>query len=205
MNKAAFLDRDGVINTKAPTEGQYITSWEEMHILPGVVEAIALLNRANFRVIVVSNQRCVAKGLITTTELDSIHQRMCEGLARAGATVHGVYYCPHDLQPPCTCRKPQPGLLLEAGRTHDIDLSASWMIGDSDKDVEAGRNAGCKTARLVTSIETGNDKADVVALSLLGATRQILRWEKTIADRRAMDPSKPDYDDSHTGDHNHCT
>ena len=174
MNKAAFLDRDGVINQKAPTEDEYITCWEEMKILPGVAEGISLLNRAGFRVIVVSNQRCVAKGLTTAAELDSIHQRMCAELAHAGATIHGVYYCPHDLRPACACRKPQPGMLLEAGLAHSVDMTTSWMIGDSDKDVEAGKNAGCRTVRLLGSNETGNGRADMVARSLLEATRQIL-------------------------------
>src|SRR5205823_14054634 len=98
MNKAAFLDRDGVINRKAP-EGEYITSWEDMEILPGVAEAISLLHRSGFRTIVVSNQRCVAKGLITIDELEALHHRMCDVLAQAGAKIDGVYYCPHEHEP----------------------------------------------------------------------------------------------------------
>ena len=184
MSRAAFLDRDGVVNQKAP-QGQYITRWEEMQLLPGVVEAIALLNRAGFLVIVVTNQRCVAKGLITTSELGAIHERMRDALARAGASLDGVYYCPHELQPPCTCRKPRPGMLLEAARAHDIDLSASWMIGDSDKDVEAGKNAGCRTVRLVESDEVENGKADAVASSLLEATLKILQRDGGIAHQAA--------------------
>jgi len=77
MSRAVFLDRDGVINQKAP-EGQYVTRWEDMHFLPGTAQAIAVLNRAEFRVIVVSNQRCVAKGLVTEQDLETIHQRMCD-------------------------------------------------------------------------------------------------------------------------------
>jgi D-glycero-D-manno-heptose 1,7-bisphosphate phosphatase len=180
MNRAAFLDRDGVINRKAPTEDQYVTRWEEMEILPGVAQAISLLNRAGFLVIVVSNQRSVAKGLITNTQVDSIHQRMCDYLARAGAVIHAVYYCPHELDPPCGCRKPQPGMLLQAARTHNIDLTASWMIGDSDKDVEAGKNAGCRTARLLRSSEITTG-ADLVAQSLLEATHRVLMWEDIVA------------------------
>jgi D-glycero-D-manno-heptose 1,7-bisphosphate phosphatase len=179
VNKAAFLDRDGVINRKAPTEDEYVTCWEEMQILPGVAQAIALLNRAGFLAIVVSNQRSVAKGLITEAELNSIHRRMCDELARAGATIDGVYYCPHELEPPCDCRKPQPGMLLRAARIHDIDMSASWMIGDSDKDVQAGKNAGCRTVRVLRSYETRNGRGNWVARSLLEATHKILQWEKT--------------------------
>jgi len=175
MSRAAFLDRDGVINQKAP-EGQYVTRWEEMHFLPGADKAIASLNRAGFRVIVVSNQRCVAKGLVTVRELESMHQRMCDVLARAGATIDAVYYCPHEVQPACDCRKPKPGLLLQAARAHDVDLLASWMIGDSEIDVEAGRNAGCKTARVVNGDATRAGNADIVASSLLEAVNRILRW-----------------------------
>ena len=183
MVRAAFLDRDGVINCKPP-EGLYVTRWEEWHFLPGAAKAIGLLNRAGFRVIVVSNQRCVAKGLITPRELDAMHQRMCDELAAAGARIDGIYYCPHENQPSCGCRKPAPGMLLAAARTHRIDLAASWMIGDSDIDVQAGRNAGCRTARLRRSDETTRDDTDVLAPSLLEAVSQILRREKVVADRR---------------------
>jgi D-glycero-D-manno-heptose 1,7-bisphosphate phosphatase len=172
MIRAAFLDRDGVINRKPP-EGEYITRGEEMQILPGVSEAIVRLNEAGFRVIVVTNQRCVAKGLITTAELEVLHQQLREALA--GATIDAIYYCPHEMQPPCLCRKPQPGMLLDAARAHNIDLAASWMIGDSDIDIEAGRRAGCKTARLVDSDERANGNSDVAAPSLREAIDQILR------------------------------
>jgi len=187
MNKAAFLDRDGVINQKAPTEDDYITRWEEMRILPGVVEAIALLNQAGFRVIVVSNQRCIAKGLLTTHELDSIHDRMCRELAIVGAKIDGVYYCPHEEQPPCSCRKPEPGMLFAAAIKHQLDLNSSWMIGDSGKDVEAGRSAGCRTARILRTNLSSDDNADVIARSLLEAVHQILRLEETFTDRRERD------------------
>jgi len=182
MNSAVFLDRDGVINRK-PAEGRYVTSWEEMELLPGVVESIALLNQAGFCVIVITNQRCVAKGLITAADLEEMHRQMSEALARSGATVEGVYYCPHDLTPPCQCRKPAPGMLFDAARSRGIDLRSSWMIGDSDIDVEAGRRAGCKTVLLLetgAAIEppegqgTAAGSADIVASSLHEAVRQIL-------------------------------
>jgi D-glycero-D-manno-heptose 1,7-bisphosphate phosphatase len=186
MSRAAFLDRDGVINRKA-REGEYVTRWEQMQFLPGVAAAIALLNQAGFRVVVVSNQRCVAKGLITTADLEAIHQRMCDVLASDGATIDAIYYCPHDMQPACSCRKPAPGMLLAAARTHHINLTASWMIGDSDVDEAAGRSAGCKTARLLSGTENADGRADVVAPSLLDAVRQILRLENLIANRGAAD------------------
>jgi D-glycero-D-manno-heptose 1,7-bisphosphate phosphatase len=182
MKRAAFLDRDGVINRKA-REGEYVTRWEEMQILPGVSGAIALLNRAGFRVIVVSNQRCVAKGLITTADLEALHRRLCEALARDGATIDAIYYCPHETQPPCRCRKPQPGMLLDAARDHDIDLGASWMIGDSKADVEAGKSAGCNTALLAGGERGAKEEAGTVAASLLEAVQHILQLEEVVADR----------------------
>jgi D-glycero-D-manno-heptose 1,7-bisphosphate phosphatase len=176
MNRAVFLDRDGVINRKLP-EGQYVTYWEEMQFLPGVDMAIASLKRAGFRVIVVSNQRCVAKGLLTLRELELIHQRMLAELAAVGAVIDDIYCCPHEKQPPCSCRKPQPGMLLSAAKAHGIDLSASWMIGDSESDVRAGKNAGCKTTRILDSGEVANGMADLYAGSLIEAAQKILLLE----------------------------
>jgi D-glycero-D-manno-heptose 1,7-bisphosphate phosphatase len=173
-----------------------VTRWEDMHFLPDVHKCIALLNRAGFKVIVVTNQRCVAKGLLTSQGLDAIHREMCRWLAAKRARVEGVYYCPHEKQPPCGCRKPAPGMLLAAARAHQIDLSASWMIGDSEVDVEAGRNAGCKTVRLLTNSQPMESNADVVARSLLEAIRQIL--QRNGAQEQAMD-NKPA--SSHGNDH----
>jgi D-glycero-D-manno-heptose 1,7-bisphosphate phosphatase len=174
MKKAAFLDRDGVINRKAP-EGQYVTRWEEMEFLPGSFEAVRLLNAAGFLVVVITNQRCVAKGLITPQELESLHARMRLEFQAAGAIIDAVYYCPHDYQPPCECRKPQPGMLLDAAREHNIQLDASWMIGDSEHDVQAGRTAGCNTALIVADGQPNQARADILATSLLDATQKILQ------------------------------
>ncbi|HZS56228.1 MAG TPA: HAD family hydrolase [Bryobacteraceae bacterium] len=176
MVKAVFLDRDGVINYKAP-ENCYVTHWDEMYLYPDVASAIARLNRAGFRVFVISNQRCIAKGLITEADLVSLHRRMCDELARSGAIIDAVYYCPHDTHPPCTCRKPAPGMLLDAARDHQLDLPASWMIGDSDTDIKAGRRAGCKTARL-QSVDAPC-AADVLAASLTEAVDRILDYDRS--------------------------
>lgn len=184
---AAFLDRDGVINRKAP-EGQYVTRWEDFHLLPGVVEGIAELNHAGLPVIVVTNQRCVAKGLLTEAALEELHRRMSEQLAKAGVRIDAIYYCPHEVESRCRCRKPAPGMLLDAADAHGIDLGASWMIGDSQIDIEAGRNAGCRTALLVANPQTDETPksgpttgdADVVAPSLLEAARQILESQKIV-------------------------
>jgi D-glycero-D-manno-heptose 1,7-bisphosphate phosphatase len=192
-----FLDRDGVINRKAP-KGRYVTRWEDFHVLPGAVEGITLLNRAGFCVIVVTNQRCIAKGLMTVADLEKMHQRMSDLLAQAGATIDAIYYCPHELEQSCHCRKPAPGMLLDAARSRGIELPVSWMIGDSDIDIEAGRNAGCKTARLLTENESvgesgrrgaTRDSADIIERSLLDAVRQILDCEGVALGAFTADPA----------------
>jgi len=189
MNKAVFLDRDGVINEK-PKEGEYITSWGDFHILPGVAEAIALLHGAGYMVVVVTNQRCIAKGLITAAGVEAMHQQMVDSLASAGAVIDAAYYCPHEMEPACDCRKPAPGMLLQAANSLSIELAASWMIGDSDIDVEAGKNASCKTARLVTGDRTNDhaapdslksSQANIIATSLLDAVRRILQIDGVAA------------------------
>lgn len=179
MKKAAFLDRDGVINRKAP-EGQYVTRWEDMQFLPGVPEAIELLAREGFCVLVVSNQRCVAKGLLTVSELERIHRRMCQELAVQGALITEVYYCPHEKDTACGCRKPAPGMLLRAARDHGIDLRESWMIGDSAIDVEAGKRAGCRTALIANGGFPAVNDAGLRAGTLLEAARQIVSLERTL-------------------------
>lgn len=175
MTRTAFLDRDGVINQKAP-EGEYITRWEDVKFLPGVAKAIAQLNQAGWQVIIISNQRCVAKGLVSIPELEALHVHMLEWLADRGAVIDAVYYCPHEkTQPPCDCRKPAPGLLLKAAREHQIDLANSWMIGDSSSDIEAGHGAGCKTLRIQPLGKETDQKADLRAASLREAVPKILR------------------------------
>lgn len=197
MSRAVFLDRDGVINQRPP-EGDYITRWQDFHILPGVAAGIALLNHAGFSVIVVTNQRCVAKGLIAEADLQKMHERMTEVLGRAGAKLDATFYCPHETEPRCDCRKPAPGMLLSAARSRGIDLRTSWMIGDSDNDVGAGVNAGCKTARVIATDATSSERtriseatiaADIDASSLLDAIRQILKKEGVAIDSFSIAPA----------------
>jgi D-glycero-D-manno-heptose 1,7-bisphosphate phosphatase len=99
VKKAAFLDRDGVINQRA-LDGEYVTRWEDFHLLPGVMEGIALLSRTGFCVIIVTNQRCMAKGLLTEEELENLHLRVTDQLAQGVAKIDGIYYCPHELERP---------------------------------------------------------------------------------------------------------
>jgi len=142
--RTIFLDRDGVINRKMP-EGEYVTSWGNFELLPGVPEAIAKLNRAGLRVLVVSNQRGVALGLYTAADVHAIHAGMQNVLAGFGAHIDGFYFCPHDKHE-CNCRKPLPGLFEQAqAQFSEIQPESSLMIGDSLSDIEFGRNLGMKT------------------------------------------------------------
>ncbi len=137
MRRCIFLDRDGVINEKAP-DGQYILSWEDFRFIPETVDWIKLFNAMDFLVIVVTNQRAVAKGLLTSRGLETIHTEMLAALLSAGAHVDDVFYCPHE-ESTCECRKPKPGLVLQARQKWDIDLHQSLMIGDSESDFALAR------------------------------------------------------------------
>ena len=145
--KFVFLDRDGVINRKAP-DGEYVTSWECIQILPGVERAIALLNQASRKVILVTNQRGIALGRLSEMDLLSIHENLQLHLGLFGAHIDAIYFCPHDVGQ-CNCRKPGTGLFERAFRDFPEACPAnSVMIGDSDSDVSAGANMGMKTIRI---------------------------------------------------------
>ena len=139
-----FLDRDGVLNEKLP-EGQYVTSWDEFHLLPGVPQAIAQLNRAGLRVVVVSNQRGVSLGLYSASDVRTMAANLQLVLREAGAHLDGFYFCPHDKQE-CDCRKPLPGLFHQAvAEFPSITAETSVIVGDSLSDIEFGRRLGMLT------------------------------------------------------------
>ena len=139
-----FLDRDGVLNEKMP-EGSYVTSWDDFHVLPGVPDAIARLNRAGLRVIVVSNQRGIALGLYSAADVEAIHLAFQRLLNSQGAHIDAFFFCPHD-HDQCNCRKPLPGLFDQAvAQCPTISAATSVMIGDSPLDIEFGRRLGMAT------------------------------------------------------------
>ena len=153
--KFVFLDRDGVINRKAP-DGAYITSWQECLVLPGVERAIALLNQSRRKVIVVTNQRGIALGRYSETQLKSIHDSLKTHLHSFGAHLDAIYFCPHDYGQ-CRCRKPATGLFEEAFRDFPEACGAnSVMIGDSDSDILAGARIGMKTILIADEPRSSN-------------------------------------------------
>jgi D-glycero-D-manno-heptose 1,7-bisphosphate phosphatase len=142
--QSVFLDRDGVVNEKMP-EGQYVTSRSEFHLLPRVAESIARLNRAGLRVVVVSNQRGIARGLYTAEDVDDVHTHLQTLLQAHGAKIDGFYFCPHD-QGQCNCRKPLPGLFDQAVADFpEIVAASSAIVGDSLSDIEFGQQLGMLT------------------------------------------------------------
>jgi len=180
LSKGVFLDRDGVINRKAP-EGDYIRTWRELQFLPGVVEAVASLNDAGYLVFVATNQRGVATARIRMADLLEVHRSIQHEFARGGGIISQIYYCPHDTSAKCSCRKPQPGMLQQAAREHRLELKASWMIGDSVTDIEAGYAAGCRTVLLSprSSSEVGSSMPTMVAEDLKSAVAQIRNLKDT--------------------------
>jgi D-glycero-D-manno-heptose 1,7-bisphosphate phosphatase len=147
VRRAIFLDRDGVINFNRDS---YVTSWQEFVFLPGVFAPLRQLAESCLAVVVVSNQSAVARGLISTAELETIHRQMIEAVEHQGGRLDAVFYCPHHPEEGCSCRKPQPGLLLRAAAHLDLDLSSSFVVGDAESDVEAALNAGCKPVLVLT-------------------------------------------------------
>jgi len=137
-----FLDRDGVINRKPPA-GEYICSWQDFVIIPSAVDWIRLFNALDLIVIVVTNQRGVALGLMQQADVDEIHDKMVHELSRRGARIDDVLCCPHEKNT-CECRKPNPGLVLQACRKWNLDLARSILIGDSDIDRKLAENCGIR-------------------------------------------------------------
>ena len=174
--KAIFLDRDGTINEYVG----FLTNINDFRLIDGVCDAIKNINKSEYLAIVITNQPVIARGEVTREELRDIHNKMETLLGNGGAYINAIYFCPHhpdmgfegevkELKIACDCRKPKPGLIIQASKDFNIDLSQSWMIGDSDLDILCGRNAGCKTARIGF-----DDIADIQGKNLLECVSKIL-------------------------------
>jgi len=148
--KVVFLDRDGVINQDSPS---YIKSWSEFEFLANSLAAIKHLTQAGFATIIITNQSVINRNMISLRELDFIHARLRSSVQAGGGRIADIFFCPHRPDEQCDCRKPKPGLINQAQKTYPIDMERSFMVGDSAKDIECARNAGCGHAILV---KTGN-------------------------------------------------
>lgn len=194
---AVFLDRDGTLNEE--TGG--VTSPDQLKLLPGVAEAIHRLNHQGFRVIVVTNQPVVAKGFCTESDVQTIHNKLETLLGGAHAFLDRIYFCPHhpekgfagerpDLKMDCDCRKPKPGLIQRAAKDLNLDLQASWFVGDSTTDIETAKNAGLKSV-LVRTGHGGNDgkyraEPDYVFKTLNEAVKFVLEQRLAVAETKGQ-------------------
>src|SRR4030042_1379411 len=182
--KAIFLDRDGVLNV----EKSFISQPEELELYDFAPEAIQKINESQYLTIVVTNQSVIARNLCTLEELDLIHEKLATDLGMQHAYLDALYFCPHhpdkgypeervEYKIECDCRKPKPGLFHRAAKDFNINLNDSWMIGDSERDILAGINAGCKTIGVMTGfgMATGKVHPDFFFADLLGAARFILQ------------------------------
>ncbi len=177
---AVFLDRDGTINE----EQGYLTAPQNLLLLPTAGEALRLLNQARVPVIVITNQSAIERGLMTLEDLQAVNASLQNALEEFGAHYDALYYCPHAPyhQPACECRKPQPGLLLQAAVDLDLDLRRSFVIGDKVSDLEAGRACGCRTVLVLTGygeqalaeMQERGLRPDFTAANLVEAVRWIL-------------------------------
>jgi len=180
MKKVVFLDRDGTINRDSHA---YIKSWEEFEFIPGSLEAIKALTTNVFVNIVITNQSAVPRKLISLKDLEFVHNMMMQTVASSGGEIKDVFYCPHMPGDDCDCRQPATGLIYQAQQKYGIDLTTAVMVGDSAKDIECARRAGCGKAVLVRSgkdddvedeLKTRQIFPDFVAEDLLDATKWII-------------------------------
>lgn len=191
--RAVFIDRDGVIN-KDPggwTAHNYVTNWKNFHFLPGSIEALKLLNKNNIKAIVISNQAGVSKGYFSKSELDGVTSKMLHEVNKNGGKIEDVFYCVHKDEDNCSCRKPKSGLLEKAASRYGIDIKGVYFMGDSEADVIAGKNIGCKTIFLLSGKTPRSQanlwkvKPDHIFENLLAAVKWLLAKEERRA-RRAL-------------------
>jgi D-glycero-D-manno-heptose 1,7-bisphosphate phosphatase len=171
LRRAVFLDRDGTLNLDSP---DYVKSAEELLVIPEAGPALARLARAGFLLIVITNQSAIARGKTTEQELARMHEKLSRTLAAAGAPLHDIVWCPHGPKDACKCRKPLPKMILDACVRHGIDAAQSFMVGDKETDIEAGRRAGCRTVLLAAIPPSGGTRADHTASGITAAAEWII-------------------------------
>lgn len=147
MQKTVFIDRDGVI---CENRADYVKDWTEFIFLPNALEALAELKQAGYRVVIVTNQSAVGRGFMSLETLQDIHERMITAIRQAGGEIEHVFYCPHQPEDSCDCRKPQPGMLKQAAELLQINLAETYMVGDAYSDIQAGQAVGCTSFLVLT-------------------------------------------------------
>jgi D-glycero-D-manno-heptose 1,7-bisphosphate phosphatase len=164
MQPAIFLDRDGVIIENRP---QYVRSWDDVVIYEQAISALAKINSSPYKIVITTNQSAVGRGIIPLSTAEEINQRLVDSIQKAGGRIDGVFMCPHAPQDACECRKPKPGLILQAAQSLSIDLSRSIMIGDALSDLKAGQAAGIQT-RILVKTGRGTEQNQLARETQLG-------------------------------------
>jgi D-glycero-D-manno-heptose 1,7-bisphosphate phosphatase len=146
QKKCVFFDRDGVVNE--PSDDYFLKSWDEFRFMPGFIESLRVAQEKGYVAVIITNQQGVGKGLTSVEMLDQIHTQLIAELAGLGLELLDVYYCPHLAEEGCACRKPKPGMILDASKKYNLNVGASWMVGDRERDIESGHAAGCRAIRV---------------------------------------------------------
>jgi D-glycero-D-manno-heptose 1,7-bisphosphate phosphatase len=173
LHAGIFLDRDGVINEVLSHRVKFVNQPKDFYLLDGVGEAIKIFNEAGFKVFVVTNQGGVGLGFMEESVLQDVHTKMTADLKVFGAEIDDVAYCPHKPKAGCACRKPKPKMILDLADKHQIDLAKSYMIGDREPDIEAGKEAGVKTILVGERADQQEVKADMCFPALFSAAKVI--------------------------------
>jgi len=177
QRRAVFLDRDGTLNV----DTGYVSRPQDVRLVPGAAAGARSLARAGFALVIASNQSGIARGLMTEAQADAVDARLLELLAEHGVTIEATYRCPHLVGGPvaryaveCECRKPRPGMLVQAARELGLDLARSWMVGDGDRDVDAGLAAGTRAVLITDDPAAAGDGQRVFSAADLAAAARII-------------------------------
>lgn len=187
-NQTVFLDRDDTISRDIP----YCSRPEDFELLPAAGEGVKLLNDADFRIVIITNQSGIARGYFSEEMLGKIHQKMRDDLAQYGAHIDAIYFCPHHPDDNCDCRKPKPKLVYQAVKKLAIDLKRSYVIGDRLTDLELARNIGCKSAIIPSApgkaeLENSSISPDYAAPDFISAAKWVIRDNKASQEGRASE------------------
>lgn len=183
MHAGIFLDRDGVINEVLTHRVKFVNRPEDFYLLEGVGEAVKSFNDAGYKVFVVTNQGGIGLGFMDESALADIHAKMAAELKKFSASIDDVAFCPHKPKAGCDCRKPKPKMILDLAKKHEVDLEKSYMIGDREPDIEAGKQAGMKTILVGEREDKQKVEADMCFSNLLSAAARVAGEDVTSANQ----------------------
>jgi len=178
-NRAVFIDRDGTMAIDA----HYCSRPEDFELYPNTASGLKVLQDHGFKLIVITNQSGIGRGIFNEQMLHTIHEKMIRQLKEQCVTLDGVYYCPHHPDEGCDCRKPKPKMVLKAVKEHDIDLAASFVIGDMQMDIDLGRNIGCPVIWIDHGTMVYKDPPDAIAADVLEAAELIIHWTQSASNK----------------------